>query len=277
MFSTSFTHTKITPIENIWLAWNFDPSLIFIVIMSYFYFLGQKKYRKNYSASNSFFFLTGVFFLILALCSPIDYLADDYFLFHMLQHLLIIMLAAPCILLGAPTIPIITGVNKKFPTFAKGLLRWKLYRKTLKFFSKPLVAILFYLITFWLWHLPIFYDIALNSEPIHYLQHLNYFFCALLLWWSIIDPRPQKSKFFYLLRIVWIFLLTIANSALSALIVFTPRAYYQYKDLEKELFFSALEDQKVGGLIMWVVGNMMLIIIAIIIFGVYYSKTIKNN
>ena len=277
MINIASAHTKSAVIENIWLAWNFDYSLIFIAIITYFYFIGQKKYRKNYSANNCFFFLCGILFLILGLCSPIDYLAENYFLFHMIQHLLIIMLAAPSILLGAPSIPVITGINKKFPVFTKKLLRWKLYRKTLKFLTKPLVAILLYLISFWLWHLPFFYNAALASELIHYFQHFNYFVFALLLWWSIIDPRPQKSKFFFLLRILWVFLLTIANSALSAMIVFAPHAYYNYRKLEKTLVLSALDDQKIGGLIMWVGGNMMLIIIAILVFGVYYNKMTKKH
>lgn len=277
MIPIVYAHTEKLVAKNIWLAWNFDLSLVFIAIVAYFYFLGQKKYKKNYSFGNILFFLFGVFFLILGLCSPIDYLAQYYFLFHMIQHLLIIMFAAPAILLGAPTVPVIIGVNKQFPKFAKRLLRWNTYRKTLRFFSQPVVAILLYLGIFWGWHLPVFYNAALDSELIHYFQHFTYFVCALLLWWSIIDPRPQKSKFFHLLRILWVFLLTIANSALSALIIFTPRAYYKYTEINEELFLSAIDDQKVGGLIMWVAGNMMLLIIAIAIFWVYYNRSTKMN
>ncbi len=264
--------TSHTVAHNIWLAWNFDPSLILIIVLVYFYFRGLKKYRKNYSPFNIVFLILGIVFLVLGLCSPINHLADNYFLFHMIQHLLIVMLAAPAILLGAPSTPVISGVNKQFPKIAKGLLRWKSYRSILRFFTKPTIAILVYLAIFWGWHLPFFYDSALQSEKVHYLQHFTFFSSAIFLWWSIIDPRPQKSKFFHLLRILWVFLLTIANSALSALIVFTPRAYYQYGQTNKELLLTALNDQKIGGLIMWLVGNMMLIIVASAVFLVYYYK-----
>ena len=269
MIDLALAHTQaIQQQDNLWTAWSFDPSLLIIAWLSYVYFAGLKKYRRKqkhfYATWRIVCFSSGFLTLIIALASPLDHLSSEYFAAHMVQHILIVMLAAPLFLLGLPTYPIISGTQKHFPKTVITLLHFKPYRTLFTFCTKPLIAIIIYLAIFWGWHLPWLYNLALTSELAHYLQHFLFFASGLLIWYSLVDPRGRN--FFYLLRLLWILLLTFANSILSALLVFTPEPYYKYFDTAQNSVFDSLNDQKIGGLIMWLVGNMMFLLALVIIF-----------
>ncbi len=269
-----YAHTGESNIINPLFAWTLDPSLLVITVFAYFYFRGLIKYRRKqnhkYPLWRTVCFVAGFFLLVLALCSPIDYLADSYFYFHMIQHLLVVMFSAPLILLGLPILPIVSGTHSHFPKFVGQITRLKIYRSLLAFLSNPKIAIFFYLGNFWLWHLPVFYDLALTYESAHYLQHFLMFISAVFLWYSLAAPIKKKISYFY--RLLWLGLLTIANSALSALITFSTQARYNYAATNQGLLLDATSDQKIGGLIMWIVGNMMFLLTLVIILFVFFKK-----
>lgn len=273
------THTHISQVTNIWLAWSVDPSLLVIFLFSYSYFRGLKKHRKKkkhaYPSWRVLFFILAVLTLTVALISPLDYLSSFYFSAHMVQHILIVMVAAPFFILALPLLPIISGAQTHFPKLVSKLVRFKTYRWLLNVVSKPLITVIIYLFTFWVWHLPYFYNLALDYESIHYIQHFSYLATALLLWYSLLEFKAKRS--FHLLRIFWILLINITNSVFSALIVFNSTSYYNYSEIKELLAIDVITDQKIGGLIMWILGNMMFIIAAAIIFLLFFKSEQKTN
>ena len=273
-----YAHSGESNLANPLFVWTLDPSVVVITIFAYFYFRGLTKYRRKlnhkYPLWRAICFVAGFVFLILALCSPIDYLANSYFYFHMIQHLLVVMFAAPLLLLGLPVLPVVSGAHNYFPKFIGWMTRLKIYRSLLNLLVNPKIAIFFYLINFWLWHFPLFYDLALTYEFVHYLQHFLMFMSAVFLWYSLV--APIKKKFTYFQRLLWLGLLTIANSALSALIIFNTQAKYNYAKINQGLLLDAITDQKIGGLIMWIVGNMMFLMTLVIILFVFFKNEQKQ-
>ena len=278
MIPNLYAHSGESHLVNPLFVWTLDPSILIMGIFAYFYFRGLIKYRRKqnhkYPLWRAICFVAGFFFLVLALCSPIDYLAESYFYFHMIQHLLVVMFSAPLLLLGLPLLPVISGTHSHFPKFIGWITRLKIYRSLLYLCSNPKIAIFFYLINFWLWHFPLFYDLALSYECVHYLQHFLMFISAVFLWYSL--AAPVKKKFAYMGRFLWLALLTITNSALSALITFSSQARYNYAKTNQGLVLDATADQKIGGLIMWIVGNMMFLITLTIILFVFFKNEQKQ-
>ena len=113
MIPNLYAHSGESNLANPLFVWTLDPSVVVITIFAYFYFRGLTKYRRKlnhkYPLWRAICFVAGFVFLILALCSPIDYLANSYFYFHMIQHLLVVMFAAPLLLLGLPVLPVVSG------------------------------------------------------------------------------------------------------------------------------------------------------------------------
>jgi putative membrane protein len=196
-------------------------------------------------------FLLGVLVMFIALVSPLDILGDRYLLTaHMVQHLLITLVAPPLLLLGTPRWllrPLL------IPRFALPIGRW---------LTSPLVAFVLFNATFALWHVPAFYDAALRSLPIHILEHVTMFATATLTWWPIFSPLDELPRLSEPAQCVYLFFESLPPTILGALITFSGAVLYPtYRDAPRIWGLSPLDDQQVGGLIMWIPG-------ALVFFGV---------
>ena len=264
-------------VTNIWTSWSLDPSVLVFLCLSFFYVRGVKKYIHKKNSPYSFWRLlcfAGSFVtLIIALTSPIDYLAGRYFSAHMVQHLLVIMITAPLFLLSIPFLPMVHGLYKTLPPSIHWI-KWKPYRKTISFLTHPLVSVIVFIVVYWMWHFPYFYNLALQNTIIHYLQHFSFFIIGIIIWWSLIDPLPFRASLHFLARALWITFITIQNSILSALFVFSKNHFYAYQ-IEQNNIFNLREDQIIGGLIMWLSVSMMMITTIGIIFYFSYKKSLS--
>ena len=194
-----------------------------------------------------------------AVASPMDELADALLSAHMVEHLLIMSVVPPLILLGAPVVPTLRG----FPRWVQGwilgpLLRRRRLRGFVLFLTTPLPAWLLMNLTFLGWHLPPAYDFALESEFWHAVEHLCFFWTSLLFWGVLLRPWPASKQ-----RISW-FLLPylvgsdLVNTMVSASLAFSSRPVYQYYVKNPNPFgVSLLDDQVLGASIMWVVGSLI--------------------
>lgn len=261
--------------ESIWLAWNADPSILLgIPLSALLYARGIRalgSHRRYHRRLRIVSFYTGLTTVFLALASPLDALSDRLFLSHMVQHLLVIFVAIPAIQLSAPVIPILRGVPRGIrracivPFFKSGLTR--LVLRTL---SRPLVAWPLFVGTLVIWHFPFAFEAALNNEFIHIAEHLAFALGAYLWWWNVIDPLPLRANLSYLARVPFVFITIVPSFALGAFLTFAPNAWYPtYALTAPEYGLSALEDQQLGGLIMWIPGSF--IIAATLLMALYYA------
>ena len=198
-----------------------------------------------------------------SLLSPIDAWAERSFAMHMIQHELLMVVAAPMIVLGRPleawTWALSVPARRFFSAAAKTtVLRTIGYVATLS-----LGAWVLHALALWLWHLPMLFRAALVQPLVHILQHGCFFGSALAYWWTVAAGRTRYPSG---TSIASLFTTMLHTSALGALLTFAPSPWY-VTDGPRAFGLSALEDQQLGGLIMWVPGSMPYLIIGLIIVG----------
>ena len=264
--------------------WSFDPIVVFAVLIpGVLYAWGLKRWTNQppwLPSYRPYFFYAGIFLVFIALSSPIDALADDLFLMHMIQHLMLQMIAPPFILIGAPTTPVLKGLPRWLRLgLVRPLVRNHAVRAFYNTVTFPLVAWLMFVITSWSWHfVDGAYEAALRNEGIHILEHFTFVFTATVLWWTLIDPRPLRSKLSYPFRAV-ILVVTLFNTvAMGAAITFRDKVLYPfYIDRERLWNITVLEDQQAGGATMWVVGVMMVLIALVVTLSIWFDRQEKRS
>lgn len=185
--------------------------------------------------------------LFLALNGPIHELSD-YYLFsaHMVQHLLLTLIMPPLLLAGTPA------------WLLRRLLRPPIVAAVMRVLTSPLVAFGIYNIVFAGWHLPQFYNWALENHDVHIVQHVMFIGAAVLVWWPVVEPVPELARFTTPVRMLYLFALGVPMSIVSALITLSESVHYAWYEAAPRVFpLSALDDQQMGGLIMWVPGMMV--------------------
>ena len=264
---------------SFWNLWTFDLLVItglFILFGLYTRGLWLSRGRSGnlFPWWRTSLFYIGWLALLAGAISPIDGLSGDLFLMHMIQHLLLMMIGPPLILLGAPVVPVLRGLPDVVRyNFAIPLLQMRKIRKVLSFLIAPLVAWLFFVFTLWIWHIPSVYNNATQNEPLHLLQHFMFISAAGFFWWTVIDPIPLRSRLASALRLLYLFLATIQNVVLGAIITLSPDVLYTYYETVPRTWgISTADDQTIAGVIMWIPGTMMYFTAMAVIFLVLLKK-----
>jgi cytochrome c oxidase assembly factor CtaG len=186
---------------------------------------------------------------------------------HMAQHFVLMSIAPPLVVLGAPVVPMLRGLPRWTirvplrPVFASGVLP-----ELEAFLSRPAVAWLLMNLAYIVWHIPAPYETALASENWHNLEHACFFCTNLIFWWPIIHPWPSRTASTRWLLIPYLLLADMVNTGVSALLCFSGRLIYpSYGLIVRPLGINALDDQAAAGAFMWVFGSMVYLIPAIVI------------
>ncbi|HKE12936.1 MAG TPA: cytochrome c oxidase assembly protein [Myxococcota bacterium] len=201
-------------------------------------------------------FSGGIAVLLVALASPLHELGERFLQIHMVQHLLLMMLAAPLLWLGRPLAPLLLGLPRPLTRAGARALATRSARGVGRSLSHPAVAWLAFAASTWGWHMSGPYELALRSESWHHLEHACFFASALLFWWNVIGPWPSQPAWPRWSMIPYLALADIQNTALCALLTFSDRVWYPtYASLPRPFGLSALEDQAAAGAIMWIPGS----------------------
>jgi cytochrome c oxidase assembly factor CtaG len=199
--------------------------------------------------------------------SPLDTFSGSLLFMHMVQHFVLMSIAPPLIVFGAPVVPLLRGLPRWVirvplrPVFASGVLP-----ELEAFLTRPAVAWLLMNIAYIGWHIPVAYETALASEHWHNFEHACFFFTNVIFWWPIIHPWPSRHAPARWLLIPYLLLSDVVNTAISAFLCFAGRLVYpSYGLIVRPLGMSALDDQAAAGAFMWVCGSMMYLIPAVII------------
>jgi len=203
------------------------------------------------------FFFAGQIVLIVAVASPLHELAERSLMAHMIQHVLLMMVAPPLILLGAPQLPLLFGLSRAaLQHLLKPFLVWTPVKKVGRFLIHPLSCWLAFVGTTIVWHTPVSFELALRSEFWHAVEHICFIASALFFWWPVIQPWPSQPRWPRWAMIPYLFLADFQNTALSAFLIFCDRVVYPtYATAPRLLGMSALEDQAAAGATMWVPGS----------------------
>lgn len=267
---------------GLWLDWSFDPTFLLLLALAALYFRGLARHRRAGRALlpgwRPWLFALGVATFALALLSPIDALADLSFAWHMAQHMLLVLVAPPLFLLGAPFVPVVRGLPARFrrrvfvPLARQPGVRWFFINVT-----RPWVGLPLYVVTLWGWHHPLLYDGALHNAALHYLEHFCFVVSAVFFWWNVVSPHPFRSRLGYGPRMAYLFAAMLQNNALGALISFSTSALYAYKAMGGFWSLTAEDDQLIGGLLMWLGGAMMHVLAFTVILILLASQHERPN
>jgi putative membrane protein len=198
--------------------------------------------------------LAGLGSVALALLSPLDALAHRRFAAHMAQHMLLIAVAAPALLLADPLAALLWALPARVRVRAGRLLvRGAPVRRVWQTVTRMPVAWLSYAAILWLWHLPWAYELALGDRLLHDLEHLAFFLGAILFWWPVVNPAPRVAGSAHpLLRIVYLVSGALQSAALGLLLAASPSVLYpSYAASPEPGPLSPLDDQALGGVVMW--------------------------
>lgn len=215
-------------------------------------------------------YLGGLGVLAIALMSPIDTLGGQLFSFHMVQHLLLVMLAPPLLLLANPFPFALWGLPPAPRRLVAGLFRpQSAFRQTLRAATTPGIVWLAFLVVYIGWHDPNAYNLALRREWVHDVEHLSFFLTAVLYWWHVIGAGPRIHRRFPLgLRIGYLLATIPPNMMTGVAIAFARAPIYTYYTTVPRLFgLSVMQDQMIGGFIMWVPGSMMYIVAVLLLMA----------
>jgi putative membrane protein len=245
--------------------WSIDPPLgwlavAYVAVSAVLYLLGGRArggtpLRREPLRALSFF--TGLAVVVIALNSPIDYYADDLFWIHMVQHVLLLTVAPPLILLGHPWPRMWRALPLRTRTVVGRTIAGSGFTAPLRALARPLPAWILFNVAVVAWHIPSAYNATLTSEVIHQLEHAMFFFFGLLFWARVVDPGPLRPRLVWPMRIVYVAGAMVVGWVLAiALVVVQHPLYAHYADLAyRPGGLTALSDQQIAGGVMWVLGS----------------------
>jgi putative membrane protein len=249
----TLAHNAVGPNE-VWSAWNMSPLVIGALVVAAIAYL--RGLRRLGHAGHTLIghrreaaFYAGLVCAGVALLSPLDALSDTLFSAHMVQHLVLILCAAPLVIYGAPTVPLLLCLPVRF---RRPLQRWRHKRaQVLAVLGGPLLVWALHTGAMWAWHQPALYEAGLRDETLHAIEHSILLVTALLVW-GIAIPAP-RSRPRYGAAIALVFGTALQSGALGAILTFaTTRLYSVHAQGPSMWGFSQLQDQQLAGAIMWI-------------------------
>lgn len=208
---------------------------------------------RQISRARAAAFFAGMMLLGVALLSPLDPLGGVLFSAHMVQHLMLILAAAPLLVAGAPETALLWALPSRGRRWMGRCFAW--YARLAECDAAPagpLLTVVFATIVLWAWHIPRLYDLAVTHETVHALEHGAFLTTALLFWATVLRVRPRARRANGL-RVLLVFAMALQGTALGALITFASRPLYaSHASIPDAWHLDPLMDQQLAGLIMWV-------------------------
>lgn len=259
-------------------SWSLDLTIPLVLAVSFFFYVRgwlilHRTLPKRFPAWRLLAFAGGLVTIWFAVASPLDAFSGLLLSAHMVQHLLLISIAPPLILLGAPVSPLLRGLPRKFARDGIGpFLVWAPLRRIGNAITHPANCWLVMAITLLAWHVPIAYDLALRSPPWHKVEHACFLGASLLFWWPVVRPFPSHPRWPLWSVPLYLLAADLLNTALSAILSFSDRVLYpHYLEVPRLFGTTALGDQSCAGVIMWVPGSLVFLILAALAAMQYLS------
>jgi len=245
------------------LAWSLHPSvLVGTGILGALYVYGIGPWRRARGLPPAPPWKVACFFgalalLLLALNGPIHDLSDYYlFSVHMAQHLLLTLVFPPLLILGLPG------------WLIEPLVRPRAVLRVARIVTQPVVAAAIFTVTIAMWHLSTYYELMMRDHNVHIVTHLMFMATATLMWWPVMSPVPELvPRLSYGLGMLYLFLVGIPMQIVAALITLSGTVLYPWYSVAPRTWgLSPLDDQQLGGLLMWVPGNLYMFLVIGVLF-----------
>ena len=253
--------------HDLWSAWTPEPGALSPIALAALLYARGARPARGVSRRKAACFWSGLGILTLALISPLHSLGEVLFSAHMAQHEVLMLVAAPLLVLSRPLVPMLWGLPIAWRRTAGQWSKAGPVQFAWQRITRPFNAWWIHAAALWVWHAPALFQATLRSEWIHTAQHLSFFLSALLFWWSLFYARGHAA---YGLAVLYIFTTAIHTGILGALLTFAPVEFYPaYAQTAPHWGLSALEDQQIGGLIMWVPAGIVYLAAGLILFAAW--------
>ncbi len=217
-------------------------------------------------------FAGGILALALALLSPVDGMSAELSSAHMVQHELLMVVAAPLLTAGLPLLGVLWALPLALRRRGMQRVRRPQILAAWNGLTSPAVVFLVHGLAIWAWHLPALYDAALQAEWIHGVEHACFFASAMLFWWGM--TRGRYGRLGYGAAVVYIFATALHTGLLGAALALSQSVWYRaYADSTQAWGLSPLEDQQVAGLIMWVPSGAIFTALGLYFFAAWLAES----
>jgi putative membrane protein len=257
--------------------WTFDPWILMPLLISaslyaagVFVLWRRVGWGRGIQPWQAAAYVVGWLALAVALVSPLHWLGEHLFTFHMIEHEIVMVLAAPLIAAARPFGGLLWGLPKRLRLSLSRLLRIRPAARLWRVLTRPLNATALHGVAIWFWHAPLPFDAAVTHVAVHRLQHLSFLLTALLFWWSLIRRAD------YGVAVGHLFVTMLHTSVLGALMALAPRVLYQAQTADALHWgLTPLEDQQLAGVMMWVPAGTVYAGAALAFAALWISKSDK--
>jgi putative membrane protein len=254
-------------------TWAFEPVVVVSLAASaVFYAMGVRKLWREAETGRGlrrwevWCYAGGWLALFVALVSPLHPWGRVLFSAHMTQHEILMLVAAPLVVLGRPVIAFLWAMPMRWARLFGGWAKAAWWQKFWRALTNPFVAWALHAVALWAWHIPSLFQATLRSEWVHTAQHLSFLVSALLFWWALIHGR--RGLMGYGAGVLYMFTTMVHSGLLGALITFARGVWYPaYNGLTASWGLTPLEDQQLGGLIMWIPAGLVYIVAGLALFA----------
>jgi len=249
-----------TPTTLNWRDWNWDPAILGALALSIagYCWIARRFPPRRWQA---IYFSGGTLSLAAALVSPIDAGSEYLFTIHMVQHMLLLLVAAPLLALAVP--PAFLGRLYGIPPIAR----------VLRAVWSPLPAVVLFNGILIFWHLPFAYDATLAVRGVHVLEHLSFLAAGIVFWGVIVSPVPKLVRASWGLRLALVVAADLVNFLVGFTLAFAGHPFYRhYVEVPRLWGLSPLDDLRLGGGVMWVMGQMMYAIPLLLLISVFLRR-----
>lgn len=265
-----------------WTAhWSWDPSLIYVTVAGAMYVLGGFRHgtsRSRYGDRGvehlrELSFAVGLASVVIALDSPIDYYSDQLFWVHMTQHLILLTVSPPLILLGRPWPRMWQALPLGWRTAAGRALAGAGWTAPIRAIAKPWPAFVIFNADMVLWHIPAAYNLTLSHQWVHNCEHALFFFTGLLFWAHAVEPGPLRRRMSLFVRALYVAGAMVVGWMLAITLVLVKDPLYPHYAhlLTRPGHISAITDQQIAGGMMWVPGSLAYYLTLLILFSRWAS------
>ena len=254
---------------SLWTTWQAEPeSIVLLVAIEGLYLLGVGPLRERNNWADDVdprqvaTFTLGVLVLFVALVSPINVVSDQYlFSVHMLQHVLLTLVAPPLLVRGLPH------------WLIRPFLRPNWAFRSARAITHPIGAFLAFNIVFSLWHVPALYNASLSNNVVHVVEHVMMISTAMVMWWPLTSTMAELPRVSYPMQMMYLFGLSVAQIIVFGALTFAGQPLYEfYVEAPRITPFSALTDQQIGAIIMKVGGGMLFLGLLVVTFYRWYGE-----
>jgi cytochrome c oxidase assembly factor CtaG len=260
----------------VWRTWSFEPGVLLgIAVAALAYrrglrsLWGRAGVGRGVRRWEAWCYLGGLGTLLVALVSPLDGLGESLFVAHMVQHLLLILVAAPLLAMGAPLRVWAWALPRAGRMELRRHAPW--VRAPVRWLDHPAVAWTLHVVALWLWHLPVLYDLAVRQPWVHAAEHASFLVTGVLFWWVIL-PRGGALRHAHGVAILYLFTFSLQSGVLGAFLALSRRAAYGAHAYTTAAWgLTPAEDQQLAGAVMWVPGSLGYLAAALALFFLWMS------